>query len=250
MFTDIELYKNDLKKYYKELTELDTLTDHETEKKAIDSKFKDKVRKYLPTCLNVINSTFNCKYSIYKEGKDYNASLQLVDTKVKKTKEEVQTELASFQNYVNINSLQPNDRAKLDLAMEILNVYVDDEYYNNVFQSKYIQEALALPDDDSTFEAASSQQAALIPQTTEIQYNPYAGQPIDYGNDSNFSNEVSNERFNITSLEPTSTDVNEGFKSNNYANDKDYAYSDVIDGSSLSIFNSVPSGVNNQNNNQ
>ena len=250
MFTDIELYKKDLKNYYKELTELDTLTDHEAEKKAIDSKFKDKVRKYLPTCLNVINSTFNCKFSIYKEGKDYNASLQLVDTKVKKTKEEVQAELASFQNYVDINSLQPNDRAQLDLAIEILNVYVDDEYYNNVFQSKYIQEALALPDDAAAFETPAAQQSTLIPQTTEIQYNPYAGQPIDYGSDSNFLNETSNERLNVTSLNPTSAPVNDGFKSTNYASDKDYAYSDVIDGSSLSIFNSVPNGVNNQNNNQ
>jgi hypothetical protein len=82
----------------------------------------------------------------------------------------------------------------------------------------------------------------LIPHTTEIQYNPYAGKPIDYGSES----------INTVSSQTTSSiaNNNEGFKSTSYANDKDYAYSDVIDGSSISIFNSIPNTSNNQNNNQ
>ena len=239
MFTDIELYKIDLKNYYKELSELDNLTDHEAEKKAIDAKFKDKVRKYLPTCLNVINSTFNCKFSIYKEGKGYNAALQLVDTKVKKTKEEVQAELLNYQSYVDTNSLQPDAKAKLDLAIDILNVYVDDLFYNTVYQNKYVQEALSLPDEsnnEGSFESNSNAQphVDLIPQSTEIQYNPYAGMPIYSDNNENLSNQ-------------NTISSDDSFKSNSYASDKDYAYSDVIDGSSISIFNSIP---NNHNNNQ
>lgn len=219
MFNDIESYKIDLKKYYEELNGLEQNENIEKEKQAVDARFKDKVRKLLPSCLKIINETFNCKFSIYKEGKDYDAGLKLVDTKVKKTKDEVSSELDNYKSMLN-TPLSPKQSSDLDLAIEILKVYVDDTYYERVSESKYLNAPINNNQVNTNTNINNNVNTAPIPCSNEIQYNPYAGKPIPNGNDEN------------------------GFKKTNYANDKEFAYSDVIDGNSISIFGSKPNSNN------
>lgn len=236
MFTDIQAYKVDLKKYYEELQKVVLSEESEKQKKELDSIFKDKVRKYLPTCLNIVNTNFNCKFSLYKEGKDYDSAMRMVDTKVKKTKEEVENELNYYYSNMS-NSIAPNEKPNLDLALEILKVYVDDNFYNNITQSKYLNEAVSMQVESNpgdTFKPAANN---LIPKTTdEIQYNPYAGQPIDYGN----NNQVTESKIDSSNFGVGQ--ANSVNNSKRAVSDKEFAYSDVIDASSLSIFNNPNKG--------
>ena len=88
MFEDVELYLRDLKKYYEDVQELNSegLDLEDKKRKELDDKFKDKLRKYLPSSLNIINTTFDCKFSLYKEGQDLDAKLYVINTKVKNCK--------------------------------------------------------------------------------------------------------------------------------------------------------------------
>ena len=103
MFTDINLFKIDQQKFYEELKELNEINDESKDKrvKELNDKFRDKIRKYLPTCLNVINTNFGCQYSLYKVGKDFDASFKVIETNVKKTRDEVESELTTYRNMVN-----------------------------------------------------------------------------------------------------------------------------------------------------
>lgn len=236
MFTDIQLYKIDLKKYYEEINKVIPSEESEKQKKELDSIFKDKVRKYLPTCLNIVNTNFHCKFSLYKEGKDYDSAMRMVDTKVKKTREEVENELNYYYSN-NANTIAPNEKPNVDLALEILKVYVTDDYYNIINQSKYLNEAMSMQTNDTTesFKPAANN---LIPKTVdEIQYNPYAGQPIDYNNNNTQNTNTTIDANNFGKTQTTGEALNKRIMS-----DKEFANSDVIDAGSLSIFNNPNKG--------
>ena len=76
MFTDIELFKEEREKFYASLRELNEsdVPDKDVRTRELNIKFRDDIRKYLPTCLNIINTNYNCHFSIYKVGKDYDSS--------------------------------------------------------------------------------------------------------------------------------------------------------------------------------
>ena len=98
MFTDINLFKKDVQDLFEELKELEFLEVEEKIKKEkeITNNFKDKARKYLPTCLNIINTNFGCQFSLYKMGKDFNSSFKVIETNVRKSREEVEFELNNY----------------------------------------------------------------------------------------------------------------------------------------------------------
>ena len=237
MFEDVELYIRDLKKYYDDVLELNEegLEVNDKKRKDLDSKFKDKIRKYLPSSLNIINSNFNCKFSLYKEGQDFDASFKMIETKVRKTKEEVSLELMNLRNSVDINSLSDKDKRQVELATEILTVYSDDDFMVNIGQSKFLNEAMSIVDEVKTFDNNIQEQPSVTSTSNEIQYNPYAGQPIDLSN--NYSESIDTNSFNnMTNNESTSLSSMDANSS--------YASKEMIDVNSLSIFGSNP------NNNQ
>lgn len=240
MFEDVELYLRDLKNYYDGIQEfnLNGVDQNDKKRTDFDSKFKDKIRKYLPSALNIVNTKYNCKFSLYKEGQDYSSSFKVIPTKVKKTKNEVINELMGFEQNSNLKDLNPNDKRQLSLALEILIVYSDDNFQNNIGQSKFLEEAKALPSDKINYDNNIQEEPNLIPTSTEIQYNPYAGQPVNIEND--YSKQIDTNSFNanISELKPLENNPVEN------TDNSEYAYNDVIDGSSLSIFGSNP------NNNQ
>ena len=241
MFEDVELYLRDLKNYYEGIQELNSEGIEQDDKKRLDinSKFKDKIRKYLPSALNIVNTKFNCKFSLYKEGQTYDSKFNLIPSKVKKSKTEVVNELMGLEQNSNLSGISPSDKRQLSLALEILIVYSDDNFQNNIGQSKFLEEAKALPSDEINYDKNIQEEPNLIPTSTEIQYNPYAGQPVNIEND--YSKQIDTNSFNanISELKPLENNPIE-----NTTSDNNYAYKDVIDGSSLSIFGSNP------NNNQ
>lgn len=299
MFTDITLFEIDRQKFFDELRELNQSGDPDASKKAVDinSKFRDKIRKYLPTCLNIINTNFNCKYSLYKVGRDYDANFRVIETNVKKDRQEVESELNNLKNNIDYNSLDDSTRKQLDLAIEILVTYVDDGTQKTIDPHLLSARPVAssIIKNIPMMSTERVEQRNVEAQNSNIQYNPYADMPVNLDNnqsqvhrgkfgfildddntnqqmmnaynDVNPNQEMINSYSNINSNQDfqqsgdvnfvqqdynvvneynnyQSFDNNMGFTSNGIRTDTEYANSDVIDTSALSIF-----GVGNNNNN-
>ena len=241
MFEDVELYLRDLKDYYEGIQELNLEGLEENDKKRIefDGKFKDKIRKYLPSSLNIVNSKFNCKFSLYKEGQSLDNKFNVITSKIRKDKSEVVNELISLEQNSNVGALNPAEKRQLELACEILIVYSDDKFASNINQSKFLNEAMNLPSDKKEYNNNIQEEPNLIPTSTDIQYNPYAGQPVNMENNYDKTIDTSSFNSNMSELKPLENNPVVSEEQNN-----SYAYNDVIDGSALSIFGSNP------NNNQ
>lgn len=262
MFTDIKLFEIDKQKFFEELRELNESGDSEIEKKKleINSKFKDKIRKYLPTCLNIINTNFNCKFSLYKVGNDYDVNFKVIETNVKKDKSEVESELQNLKNSIDINSLSNGTREQIDLAIEILTTYVDDGMVPKIIDP-YLQSAKpvasSIINNTPMMSTERVEQRNIEEQNSNIQYNPYADMPVNlnenqvptpmgkfgvaFNNESNIPNSTPIQPNNMVQNNPViQNQPNEGLVPNKMRTDSEYANSDVIDVSSLSIFSGNP----------
>ena len=207
MFAEIELYFNDRQKYLEEINELNASEDENKEKKLeeLNSKFKDKIRKYLPACLNIINTTYGCKYSLYKVGKDFDSSFKVIETNVKKSKEEVINELNELRFSIDENNLSQDQKNKLDLVQEILTTYVGDLSKEELERSSMLKDLPAEASSIITNVPVMSEERISIDKTdsNEIQYNPYADMPIniEQENQSTSSNqEIDANSFYSTSI--------------------------------------------------
>lgn len=190
MFTDINLFKNDEVTLYEELKETEYLEEPEKQKKVkeLNDKFKDKIRKYLPTCLNVINTNFGCQFSLYKVGKDFDSSFKVIETNVKKSKDEVEMELNNYKNSIDFNSLDDKTKEEIDLASRILITYVDGEVDAN--KLAYLEGAKAKASSIISNVPRMDERAIQEDNASkEIQYNPYANEPVV------FDEEVTQSRF-------------------------------------------------------
>ena len=128
MFADLELFKDERQKFYDSIREVNesNFTDKDVRIRELNVKFRDDIRKYLPTCLNIINTNYNCHFSIYKTGKDYDANFNVIETSVKKTRGEIECELTNYRSLLNVTALSEREQSQLDLATEIILMYVDD----------------------------------------------------------------------------------------------------------------------------
>lgn len=245
MFSDISVYNSDVKKFYEDLKEVEDKylpdsPERESRIKEVNDKFRDKIRKYLPTCLNIINTNFNCKYSLYKVGKDYNASFKVIETNVKKTKEEVESELNNLKNSIDMNSLSQSVQSEINLACEILITYVDDgskpKYSNDFLQASEPVASSIITNTPVMSEQSVEQKMS---EDTSIQYNPYANQPIEFENDGNFSSLndkplIDADSFNANQISNGTQAINNA--QTTVSDDSEYANSDLIDVNNLSIF--------------
>lgn len=271
MMTDIKLYEIDKEKYYNELNELNESGDTDIEKKTkeINDKFRDKIRKYLPTCLNIINTNFNCKFSLYKVGNDYDANFRVIETNIKKEKEEVETELQNLKNSIDFNSLSSGTKEQIDLAIEILTTYVDDgtQSMNSYLQSAK-PVASSIISNIPMMSTERIEQRNNDEQSSNIQYNPYADTPVNFNenqtaatvgkfgfliadDDEDLStNTIENNPITQNSYEQNDVSLNtfdsnqnqpsSDLVPNTMRTDTEFANSDVIDASSLSIFGVNP----------
>lgn len=209
MFTDIGLFNNDKQKFYEELRELNMtdIEDKDKKVKEINNKFRDTIRKYLPTCLNIINTNYGCQFSLYKVGKDFDAAFKVIETNVKKSRAEVETELANYQSMSNYNSFNEETKDQIDLASEILATYVDDSFNIDVNKMQFLERATAKTSSIITNVPRMSQEAISSNDeaSQEIQYNPYANTPI--GLDNEFAGpDISNDNVNNTEPDIMSND--------------------------------------------
>ena len=171
----------------------------------------------MPTCLNIINTNYNCHFSIYKVGKDYDSSFNVIETNVKKTRGEIECELTNYRSLLNTNALTETEQEKLDLATEIILTYVDDPTDPKNKEDKFLENAT--PTASSIINTTPRMAPSLVEkqeeQGGEIQYNPYANQPINFdeGNDTSEDNNNLNIFANMMSGD-TTTDVNTLLSSN------------------------------------
>lgn len=184
MFADIEIFREEKQKFYDKLRELNEteLPDKDVRVRELNVKFRDDIRKYLPTCLNIINTNYNCRFSIYKVGKDYDSSFNVIETNVKKTRGEIECELTNYRSLLNTNALTDLERSKLDLATEIILTYVDDptDPKNDVVDI-HLQNAKPITSSIiSTTPKMALNQMSSQSTSSEIQYNPYANQPVNF----------------------------------------------------------------------
>ena len=199
MFTDINLFKIDQQKFYEELKELNEIDDDSKDKnvKELNDKFRDKIRKYLPTCLNIINTNFKCQYSLYKVGKDFDASFKVIETNVKKTRDEVENELNYYKNMSNYNNMDESTKEQIELACEILITYVDDSYGKDINKLVFLERAKAKTSSIINNVPRMSPEALSNNEVQEeIQYNPYANQPVNLDNEFTGSELNSNSSIN------------------------------------------------------
>lgn len=195
MFTDLNEYYKDKDDYLKEVVSLEisngeideeTKAKQDKEKDKLKDKFKDKIRKYIPTCLNHINTMFNIKYSIYKVGKDFDSSFNVIETNVKKTKEDIINEL---NYYLSITTNDAESIEKLKLVMDILTTYVDDkideEKERTLNNSTIVNSSII-----TNVPVMQMKENNMDDPSTQFNYNPYAGQA--YGVESGISNTIDN----------------------------------------------------------
>lgn len=183
MFADINLFKLDQQKFYEELKELNEITDDTKDKKIKEAndKFRDKIRKYLPTCLSIINTNFGCQYSLYKVGKDFDANFKVIETNVKKTRDEVESELNGYKTLPNYNSFSDLTKEQIELACEILITYVDDSYGTDISKFTYLEHAKATTSSIvNNIPRMSAEALNSAEVKDEIQYNPYADEPVNF----------------------------------------------------------------------
>lgn len=214
MFIDINLFKIDQQKFYEELKELNGIDDDSKDKKVkeLNDKFRDKIRKYLPTCLNIINTNFGCQYSLYKVGKDFDAAFKVIETNVKKTRDEVEGELNYYRNMANYNSFNESTKEQIELACEILTTYVDDSYGKDINKLAYLERAKAKTSSIiSNVPRMSPEALSNTEVQEEIQYNPYANQPVNLNDEFTGaevnSNPVINSSEQVDLLNTNNTDA-------------------------------------------
>lgn len=211
MFTDIELFKEERQKFYDKLRELNEndVPDKEVRVRELNVKFRDDIRKYLPTCLNIINTNYNCHFSIYKVGNDYDSSFNVIETNVKKTRGEIECELTNYRSLLNTNALTDAEKEKLALATEIILTYVDDPTEDNEeksYLSKLHPKASSIIENKPRMSQEELQKKDDKP---EIQYNPYANQPINF-EEKNVQEDNNNSLNIFASKLSYGNDANEG----------------------------------------
>ncbi len=183
MFAEIDLFLTDREKFLEEINEINSSDDENKDKKIeeITSKFKDKIRKYLPTCLNIINTTYGCKFSLYKVGKDFDSSFKVIETNVKKGKDEVVSELNTLRAGIDENSLSQDKRNQLDLVTEILTTYVGDLTEEEIEKNSRLADVAVQASSIINVVPKMSEERIASEENNEnkIQYNPYADIPVN-----------------------------------------------------------------------
>lgn len=189
MFVELELFKRDKEVYNQSIKEINDTSQNEEElQKKIEEaneKFKSQVRRYLPSALNIIKTIFQCEYSIYKIGKDFNSEFKVVETNVRKTKPEVIAEMNEFKLKAETMNLTEQDINKINIAMDILLTYSEDALEQpDELKEDYMKHAKITT--SSIVNTTSRVNNAFAPTSNEIQHNPYANQEI---NNSSYANQ-------------------------------------------------------------
>lgn len=134
MFIDIELFIQEKQSYLTSTEQIkQTVLSIEEQKKQLDAlkeEYKSSIRKYLPTALSNIDSTFNCSYSLYKTGSDVDVNFNVIKTNIKKSKNEVINDMEEYRKQLVLLPLEDIKKHKVELSIDIIIDYCDDDVVN------------------------------------------------------------------------------------------------------------------------
>lgn len=233
MFVELELFKQEKEVFYQNIKNInDTSQNDEEKQKRIEEaneKFKGQVRRYLPSALNVIKTNFNCDYSIYKVGKDFNSQFQVVETNVRKTKPEVIAEMNEFKLKAESMNLSEKDINKINIAMDVFLTYSEDAA-EEVDENKEDYMKHAKVTNSSIVSVPSRVNNMFESSNSEIQHNPYANQSLS---------PIENQPI-----------VDNGFKNDDYDGKKTFVdpFASIYNGTISVSNNQVPISENQSNN--
>lgn len=207
MFIDIELFTQEKQSYLASIEQIkQTILSADDQTKQLNilkEEYKSNIRKYLPTALSNIDSTFNCSYSLYKTGSDVDANFNVIKTNIKKSKNEVVNDMEEYRKQLILLPLEDIKKHKVELSIDIIVDYCDDDIvdeskkewldYVDANKSQGVEESrtpsIIIPPLDNNVEMVSNpivQNNVVVPGLTNNQTSqeetPKITQEVKYSN--------------------------------------------------------------------
>lgn len=130
MFIDIEKFESEKEQFLNQLKELENSNmDNNAllaKQEELVNNFRIDLRKYLSLALGVIYDLLGVKYSLYHQGKDYDANLKSMQTTVAKSLDDIKLELNNLEQLAQEKALDEMKRKKLSLSIDIITTYALD----------------------------------------------------------------------------------------------------------------------------
>ena len=130
MFADLSMFNSEKEDHNNRMAEIANSDLEENIKniklKEEEERFKNSIRKYLSVAINTINEVF--PFSLYKMGKDMDAKFRVIETKIRKGKEEIKEEFE--QNKSMLVNLEQKKQQNVLISMQVIIDYSDDVVVN------------------------------------------------------------------------------------------------------------------------
>ena len=128
MYVDLEMFLQEQAVYKQKVNELlQSGFDNDILKiKLADEevKYKNSIRKFLSAAINKINEVASGNFSLYKLGKDIDANFKVIESKVRKSKQELIEEFNEMMPLVN--NLEEKNKRLVNIAIAVIIDYSDD----------------------------------------------------------------------------------------------------------------------------
>lgn len=95
-------------------------------KSKLGNEYKEKAKRYLGTALAIINTGFDINYSLNKEGVGMTSSFKKINSVVRKTDDEIKTEMLQLRAMLPNLEIDEVKKEELNYAIEIIMVYCTD----------------------------------------------------------------------------------------------------------------------------
>lgn len=95
-------------------------------KSKLGNEYKEKAKRYLGTALAIINTGFDINYSLNKEGVGMTSSFKKINSVVRKTDDEIKTEMLQLRAMLPNLEMDEVKKEELNYAIEIIMVYCTD----------------------------------------------------------------------------------------------------------------------------
>lgn len=137
MYVDLEMFLSEQSIYKQKINELmSSGLDNEILKIRLDEeeiKYKNSIRKFLSVSINKINEVAGGNFSLYKLGKDIDANFKVIESKVRKSKQEL---IEEFNNMMPlINNLEEKNKRLVNIAIAVIIDYSDDIKHDSARES-------------------------------------------------------------------------------------------------------------------
>ncbi len=128
---ELYIFKQEKIKYEEQIK----IEENEFAKQKLTKEFQDKTKRYLGTAIGIINSNFNINYSMNKEAIGLTASFQKINSIVRKTDEEIFSEMKQLDEAKDALDIDPGTKETIGLAIDIVRIYCANTLQNTVNNS-------------------------------------------------------------------------------------------------------------------